>query len=158
MNILGFKTSPAARALFSQEWKGHKVGVVMHIIANFVKSLFFIAVGVVICAGLSLLLLVLTPDASLTERHLAVTGFVDGLNEVMVNVPLMALTGIVMLFSVVMGALITLHHFYMAAELGYRSLISYQIDRRPEMQLYLKRTQDSARVAPAGPNSGNEKQ
>ncbi len=153
INILGIKTSPAARALFRAEWQQNKVGVVVDITVNFIKTLFFMALMVLVSIGFSLCMLALMADISMDQRYQAFEAYMNIID--IISRDSVGWTGVTVVIAVVYTALMTSHHFYLAAELGYTRLFSYRIAHNPVMKLFIKRAQQhSGMVNPTGLNSG----
>lgn len=138
MNILGLKTSPAGRKLLSEEWKRNKVGVVIFIATCLFKSMFFMVLGGLVLSGLCLFNQIFMDDSLHSQRYINAQNIAILTNHLMIGGQYIFLAAVFILISIVMTALITLHHVYMAAELGHQSLLSYLTDRRPEVRLFIE--------------------
>ncbi|MGE4781436.1 hypothetical protein [Yersinia enterocolitica] len=153
INILGVKTSPAARSLFRAEWQKNKMWVVAYITANFMKTLFFMALMVLVSIGLSLCMLALIGDFPMSQRYQAFEAYMDIID--IISQDSVGWTGVTVVIAAAMTALMTFHHFYLAAELGYTSLVSYRTAHNPVMKLFIKRAQHhSGMVVPTGLTGG----
>ncbi|MBX9485955.1 hypothetical protein J8Z82_10435 [Yersinia enterocolitica] len=157
INILGIKTSPAGRALFCTEWQKNKVEVVVRVTVVFVKTLFFMALIALVSIGLSLCMLALMADVPMSQRYQAFEGYMNIIN--IVSQDLVSWSAVTVVVALVITMLKTLHHFYLAAELGYTSLVSYRIAHNPEMKLHLYNA-DAVRYGTTSPSDktrGSEK-
>lgn len=157
INILGIKNSPAARAMFRAEWKQSKMGVVADITANFMKTLFFMALMVLVSIGFSLCMLALMADIPMNQRYQAFEAYMNIID--IISRDSVGWTGVTVVIAFVYTALMTSHHFYLAAELGYPSLVSYRIAHNPAKKLHIYNADAvrygmSAMVDPTGLNGG----
>jgi hypothetical protein len=128
INLFDIKASPASWELFRSEWRDHRNDVLL-----FIGEVFF--TWVLILGGMALLF----TGMALMDPALRTP---DKVVQVSLGIPYSVLSFRLMI-SILMLAVPTtairiLHHFYLAAELGYRCILDYDIACKPALRLHLE--------------------
>lgn len=131
INLLGIKTSPASGALFRAEWRCNKVSVMV-----FIGEIFCTWLLLLLGGGLIMTCVTLTEPAVLSPDQIVPLSL--GIPWSVFSSRLAIAVG---LLAVPVTILRTLHHFYIAAELGFHRIVDYDISRDPLLRRHIDKCQ-----------------
>lgn len=125
INLFGIQTSPAARALFSHDWHNKRAWLVFFITRVHFQRLYQAAVLLLACVGLVLLLRPEPPQFHQTVMQWSVFAYLMAIGATVQGI---------------------MHHFYIAAGLGYRCIAAYDMSCHPEMRFFRKKIRQRRRA------------